>query len=117
MLRTCNKNLPKEAGKDRPCLNHHIKQCAAPCQGYIPQEEYREKVGQALDFLNGNFSPILKELERKMQEASENMEFEEAIKYRDLYNSVKQVSQNKRLPTAMEKIRILLPLRWTKTMR
>lgn len=97
MLRTCNKNLPKEAGKDRPCLNHHIKQCAAPCQGYIPQEEYREKVGQALDFLNGNFSPILKELERKMQEASENMEFEEAIKYRDLYNSVKQVSQKRKI--------------------
>lgn len=97
MLRTCNKNLPKEAGKDRPCLNHHIKQCAAPCQGYIPQEEYREKVGQALDFLNGNFSPILKELERKMQEASENMEFEEAIKYRDLYNSVKQVSQKQKI--------------------
>ncbi len=97
MLRTCNKNLPKEAGKDRPCLNHHIKQCAAPCQGYIPQEEYREKVGQALDFLNGNFSPILKELERKMQEASENMEFEEAIKYRDLYSSVKQVSQKQKI--------------------
>lgn len=97
MLRTCNKNLPKEAGKDRPCLNHHIKQCAAPCQGYITQEEYREKVGQALDFLNGNFSPILKELERKMQEASENMEFEEAIKYRDLYNSVKQVSQKQKI--------------------
>ncbi len=97
MLRTCNKNLPKEAGKDRPCLNHHIKQCAAPCQGYIPQEEYREKVGQALDFLNGNFSPILKELERKMQEASENMEFEEAIKYRDLYNSVKQISQKQKI--------------------
>ena len=97
MLRTCNKNLPKEAGKDRPCLNHHIKQCAAPCQGHITQEEYREKVGQALDFLNGNFSPILKELERKMQEASENMEFEEAIKYRDLYNSVKQVSQKQKI--------------------
>ncbi len=97
MLRTCNKNLPKEAGKDRPCLNHHIKQCAAPCQGCSPQEEYREKVGQALDFLNGNFSPILKELERKMQEASENMEFEEAIKYRDLYNSVKQVSQKQKI--------------------
>lgn len=97
MLRTCNKNLPKEAGKDRPCLNHHIKQCAAPCQGYISQEEYREKVGRALDFLSGNFSPILRDLERKMQEASENMEFEEAIKYRDLFNSVKQVAQKQKI--------------------
>ncbi len=97
MLRTCNKNLPKEEGKDRPCLNYHIKQCAAPCQGYVSKEEYRERVGQALDFLNGNFSPILKDLERKMQEASENMEFEEAIKYRDLYNSVKQVAQKQKI--------------------
>ncbi len=97
MLRTCNKNLPKEAGKDRPCLNYHIKQCAAPCQGYVSQEEYKGQVGQALDFLNGNFSPILKDLERKMQEASENMEFEEAIKYRDLHNSVKQVAQKQKI--------------------
>ncbi len=97
MLRTCNRNLPKEAGKDRPCLNHHIKQCMAPCQGSISQEEYREEVGHALDFLSGNFSPVLKELERKMKEASENLEFEEAIKYRDLFNSVKQVSQKQKI--------------------
>ncbi len=97
MLRTCNKSLPKEAGKDRPCLNYHIKQCMAPCQGFVSQEEYREKVAQALDFLNGNFSPILKELEGKMQEASENMEFEEAVKYRDLFNSVRQVAQKQKI--------------------
>ncbi len=97
MLRTCNKNLPKEAGKDRPCLNHHIKQCMAPCQGSISQEEYREEVGHALDFLSGNFSPVLKELERKMKEASDNMEFEEAIKYRDMFNSVKKIAQKQKI--------------------
>ncbi len=97
MLRTCNRSLPKETGKDRPCLNHHIKQCLAPCQGYISHEQYREQVDKALDFLNGNYQPILKELERKMQEASENMEFEEAIRYRDLYNSVKQVAQKQKI--------------------
>ena len=97
MLRTCNKSLPKETGKDRPCLNFHIKQCMAPCQGFASQEEYREQVAQALDFLNGNFSPILKELEGKMQEASENMEFEEAMKYRDLFNSVRQVAQKQKI--------------------
>ena len=97
MLRTCNKNLPKEAGKDRPCLNYHIKQCMAPCQGSISQEEYREEVGHALDFLSGNFSPVLKELERKMKEASENMEFEEAIKYRDMFNSVKKIAQKQKI--------------------
>lgn len=97
MLRTCNKNLPKEAGKDRPCLNYHIKQCMAPCQGSISQEEYREEVGHALDFLSGNFSPVLKELERKMKEASENMEFEEAIKYRNMFNSVKKIAQKQKI--------------------
>ncbi len=97
MLRTCNKNLPKEAGKDRPCLNYHIKQCMAPCQGSISQEEYREEVGHALDFLSGNFSPVLKELERKIKEASDNMEFEEAIKYRDLFNSVKKIAQKQKI--------------------
>ncbi len=97
MLRTCSRSLPKEEGKDRPCLNHHIKQCMAPCQGYVSCEQYREQVDKALDFLNGNYQPILKELERKMQDASENMEFEEAIKYRDLYNSVKQVAQKQKI--------------------
>jgi excinuclease ABC subunit C len=97
LLRTCNRNLPKDCGRERPCLNYHIKQCAAPCQGYVTQEQYRGQVDKALDFLNGNYNPILKELERKMQEASDGMEFEEAVKYRDLYNSVKQVAQKQKI--------------------
>ena len=96
-LRTCNRNLPKEIGNDRPCLNYHIKQCLAPCQGYVSKEEYREQVAQALEFLNGNYGLLLKDLETKMKEASEAMEFEEAIRYRDLYNSVKQVSQKQKI--------------------
>ncbi|MCI6552213.1 MAG: excinuclease ABC subunit UvrC [Lachnospiraceae bacterium] len=96
-LRTCSRNLPKEEGRSRPCLNYHIGQCMAPCQGYISREEYRKRVDQALDFLNGNFQPVLKELEGKMQEASERMDFEEAIKYRDLCSSVRQVSQKQKI--------------------
>lgn len=96
-LRTCNKNLPKDCGSDRACLNYHIKQCMAPCQGNVPEEEYRERVKKALDFLNGNYQEILKELEQKMQEASDNLDFEEAIRYRDLYNSVKQVAQKQKI--------------------
>lgn len=96
-LRTCNRKLPKDIGIDRPCLNYHIKQCLAPCQGYISQTEYRERVEQALDFLNGNYNPILKELENKMLAASENLEFEEAAGYRDLYNSVKSVAQKQKI--------------------
>ncbi len=96
-LRTCNKNLPKDCGSDRACLNYHIKQCMAPCQGNIPQEVYRERVKKALDFLNGNYQEILKELEQKMQEASDKLEFEDAIRYRDLYNSVKQIAQKQKI--------------------
>lgn len=96
-LKTCNRKLPRDIGLERPCLNYHIRQCAAPCQGYISKEEYREKVEQALDFLNGNYRPILKDLEEKMTLASENMEFEEAARFRDLYNSVKSVAQKQKI--------------------
>ncbi len=96
-LRTCNRNLPKDIGKERPCLNYHIKQCDAPCQGYISEEAYAEKVKKAMEFLNGNFEPVLKDLEEKMAEASENLEFEQAIEYRELINSVKQIAQKQKI--------------------
>ena len=96
-IRTCNRNLPKDIGKDRPCLNYHIKQCAAPCQGYISREEYAKNVGKALDFLNGNYAPLIRELEEKMKAASDAMEFEAAIEYRELLNSVKQIAQKQKI--------------------
>lgn len=96
-LRTCNRILPRDIGKERPCLNYHIKQCLAPCQNYISKEQYREQVSGALEFLNGNYNMILKELEQKMQSAAEALEFEEAAKYRDLYASVKSVSQKQKI--------------------
>lgn len=96
-LRTCNRNLPKDCGNDRACLNYHIKQCLAPCQGYISREEYGLRVKKALDFLNGSYQDTLKELEQKMQQASEALEFEEAIRYRDLYNSVKQIASKQKI--------------------
>ena len=96
-LRTCNRSLPRDIGNDRPCLNYHIKQCLAPCQGYVSKEEYRKQVAGALDFLNGNYRVILKDLETKMQEASAQLAFEDAARYRDLYNSVSQVSQKQKI--------------------
>ncbi|MBQ7954962.1 MAG: excinuclease ABC subunit UvrC [Lachnospiraceae bacterium] len=96
-LRTCNRNLPRDIGLDRPCLNYHIKQCLAPCQGNISKEQYRLQVEGALEFLSGNYGNLLKDLEGKMQQAAENLEFEEAAKYRDLYNSVKSVSQKQKI--------------------
>ena len=96
-LRTCNRSLPRDIGLDRPCLNYHIKQCMAPCQGYISKEQYQKQVDSALEFLNGNYNMILNDLEDKMKSASEAMEFEEAARYRDLYNSVKTVSQKQKI--------------------
>lgn len=96
-IRTCNRQLPKMQGKERPCLNYHIHQCSAPCQGYISKEEYGESVKKALHFLNGNYAPILKELEEKMQQAAEEMEFEKAIEYRELLGSVKKIAQKQKI--------------------
>ncbi|MBQ7839438.1 MAG: excinuclease ABC subunit UvrC [Lachnospiraceae bacterium] len=96
-LRTCNRNLPRDCGLDRPCLNYHIGQCTAPCQGTISQAEYRKNVDKALEFLNGNYGMILDDLQKKMEAAAENLEFEEAAHYRDLFNSVKSVSQKQKI--------------------
>ena len=96
-LRTCSRNLPKDTGKERPCLNYHIHQCDAPCQAYISKEAYREKVDEALEFLNGNYTAIIKSLEEKMLQASEDMEFEKAIEYRELLESVKQIAQKQKM--------------------
>lgn len=96
-LRTCSRSLPRDIGLERPCLNYHIKQCMAPCAGYVDKEQYREQVSRALEFLNGNYNVILKELEGKMKAAAEKLDFEAAAGFRDLYNSVKQVSQKQKM--------------------
>ena len=96
-LRTCSRNLPKDIGRERPCLYHQIHQCDAPCQGYISKEEYRKKVEKLLDFLNGNHKEILKELEEKMMSASQEMNFEDAAQYRDLIQSVKRIGERQKI--------------------
>ncbi|MBS5082899.1 MAG: excinuclease ABC subunit UvrC [Clostridiales bacterium] len=96
-LRTCNRNLPRDIGNERPCLNYHIKQCNGPCQGYVSKEEYRSQVHEAIAFLDGNFDPVIKMLEQRMQDASEKMDFEAAIEQRELLNSVKQIAQKQKI--------------------
>ena len=96
-IRTCSRNLPRDMGKDRPCLNYHIKQCSAPCQGYVSQEAYWEGVHQVIDFLGGKYETLMKELEDKMNHAAEELEFEEAIRYRELIQSVKHVAQKQKI--------------------
>ncbi|MDY5648079.1 MAG: excinuclease ABC subunit UvrC [Lachnospiraceae bacterium] len=96
-IRTCSRNLPRDIGLERPCLNYHIKQCQAPCQGYISKEEYRRAVNQAVGFLNGNYDPLLHSLEEKMQQASDDLDFEKAIEYRELLASVRCVAQKQKI--------------------
>ena len=109
-LRTCNRVLPRDIGIERPCLNYHIRQCLAPCQGYVSKEEYRQQVAGALEFLNGNYSPILKDLEEKMKKAAEAMEFEDAARYRDLLSSVRQVSQKQKITEGVGEDKDILAL-------
>lgn len=99
-IRTCSRSLPKDTGKERPCLNYHIHQCDAPCQGYISKEEYQESFKEAMDFLGGHYELLLKSLEDKMYDASEKMEFEKAIEYRELLNSVKQIAQKQKITSS-----------------
>ena len=96
-IRSCNRRLPRDIGLERPCLNYHIHQCDAPCQGYVDQQEYRESIDQVLQFLNGNYDLILGDLQRKMEEASEAMEYERAIEYRDLLQSVQKIAQKQKI--------------------
>ena len=99
-LRSCSRNLPRDIGKERPCLYYHIKQCDAPCQGYISSEQYRESIDEVVKFLSGHYDGILKELEEKMMEASGQMEFEKAIEYRELIGSVKKISEKQKITDA-----------------
>ena len=96
-IRTCNRKLPRDIGLDRPCLNYHIHQCSGPCQGYVSKEEYKKQIDAVLEFLNGNYKPVMKDLQTKMEQASEAMEFEKAIEYRDLLEDVKQIAQKQKI--------------------
>ena len=109
-IRSCNRNLPKDIGKERPCLYYHIKQCDAPCQGYISKEEYGEAIGEVLRFLNGNHDKVLHDLEEKMMEASDNLEFEKAIEYRELMNSVKAISEKQKITYTSDEDRDVIAL-------
>ena len=99
-IRTCNKVLPRDIGKERPCLYYHLGQCKAPCQNYISKEEYQNNIEQVQQFLNGNYSLITKRLEEQMQKFSEEMEFEKAAEYRDLLFSVKKLSEKQKADDA-----------------
>ena len=107
-LRDCARVLPRDFGKERPCLNLHMERCCAPCTGGISQEEYKERVDMALEFLSGRYDPIIRDLTQKMTEASEAMEFEKAIRYRDLLTGVQQVAQKQKMSESIGENRDIL---------
>ena len=99
MVRSCNRTLPRDCGRDRPCLYYHMKQCTAPCQGNVSEEEYKKNIAQVLHFLNGNFQETIDQLTEKMMAASEDMRFEDAAGYRDLINSIKRIGERQKITT------------------
>ncbi|NSK44099.1 excinuclease ABC subunit UvrC [Blautia luti] len=96
-VRSCNRSLPRDTGKDRPCLYYHMKQCKAPCQGYISQKEYRKNINKVIKFLNGDFQDTISELMEKMQKASEEMRYEDAMEYRDLIRSIEKIGERQKI--------------------
>ncbi len=108
MVRSCNRNLPRDCGKDRPCLYYHMKQCTAPCQGNVSEEVYKQNIGQVLHFLNGNFQETIDQLTEKMMAASEDMHFEDAAGYRDLINSIRRIGERQKITTYGEEDRDII---------
>ena len=108
MVRSCNRSLPRDCGKDRPCLYYHMKQCTAPCQGNVSEEAYKQNIGQVLHFLNGNFQETIDQLTEKMMTASEEMRFEDAAGYRDLINSIRRIGERQKITTYGEEDRDII---------
>ena len=108
MVRSCNRNLPRDCGKDRPCLYYHMKQCTAPCQGNVSEEAYKQNLGQVLHFLNGNYKETIDQLTEKMMAASEDMRFEDAAGYRDLINSIRRIGERQKITTYGEEDRDII---------
>ena len=108
MVRSCNRSLPRDCGKERPCLYYHMKQCTAPCQGNVSEEAYKQNIGQVLHFLNGNFQETIDQLTEKMMAASEEMRFEDAAGYRDLINSIRRIGERQKITTYGEEDRDII---------
>lgn len=96
-IRDCSRSLPKETGRERPCLYHHILQCDAPCQGLISQEDYNRKVEAAMEFLSGKTEPVIRELTDRMNKAAEKLNYEDAARLRDLIAAVRKTGERQKM--------------------
>ena len=109
-VRSCSRSLPRDIGKDRPCLYYHMKQCDAPCQGCISQQEYRQNTDKVLRFLNGNAGETIRELEEKMQAASDELRFEDAAQIRDLITDIRRIRERQKITATSEDDRDIIAL-------
>ena len=107
-VRSCSRTLPRDCGKDRPCLYYHMKQCTGPCTGNVSQEAYRENIQKVLKFLNGDFQETIDALTEKMQEASEEMRFEDAAECRDLIQSIRKIGERQKITAYGEEDRDII---------
>ncbi len=96
-IRTCKLNLSKIPANDRPCLNYYIGRCLAPCQGYVKEEEYNLMIEEIIMFLNGKEEHLVEVIEKKMEKAAENLDFEKAAKYRDQINSLNLILEKQKI--------------------
>lgn len=96
-IRNCNRNLPKDIGKERPCLYHQINMCSGPCGGYISKEEYNKNISSVISFLNGDTKEILSSLTERMKEEASSLEFEKAAATRDLIESINHIMDKQRI--------------------
>ena len=96
-VRSCSRSLPRDFGKDRPCLYYHMQQCTAPCTGKVTEEEYRKRVDEVIRFLNGDYQETVDQLREKMQQASEEMRFEDAMEYRDLIHNIQRIGERQKI--------------------
>lgn len=96
-LRTCNRRLPQDIGRERPCLYYQIGQCTGPCNGFVSEEEYREQIDGAIAFLNGNYRTTVSQLKQKMKDYAEEMEFEKAAEIRDLLESIRHITDKQQM--------------------
>lgn len=92
-IRNCKLNLEKNMGKVRPCLNYFIHRCVGPCTGKVKEEDYRPMIDEILDFLEGRDEIFLKELRKKMVQASEKLNFERAADYRDALQALELLNE------------------------
>ncbi|MDF2591746.1 MAG: uvrC [Clostridia bacterium] len=96
-IRSCNKNMARVAGKERPCLNFHIKRCMAPCQGNVDKQDYKEVVKGIIMVLDGKQEEMIGELEQKMQQAAEGLDFERAAEIRDSIASLRKIGERQKI--------------------